>query len=462
MEKQRIKSNSKSCKRLLILICSLLYSSGLFAQVSTKAKLEPLRINPVEDQQLFTNTNIKFEVVVPDFRPVQIDITTPEDTAYVAYKTIRRTENFGDEGGTKIEIWTTFSKAGTYTLKPLAIRIRNFNYQLQFNPVVINVNPQELVPEVVLEFSNGIEVSSSSIGEGKNPVFEVKTGDKLKFRLNLKYAVQLVQFSWEIPKDSIFTQLKTYEITEMKYRDKTYSENLIPVADFEWISLVPGKVTLPEFYITATGYNGRKTDVKMPKAVIQVVQKNGVTTTSNNEKFLDSAFDFSDNVYEKDSSKDVTREVCMRLASLRKNERISITRDIKKQREELEKEYNLPSTQNEFSIIILFISAILVVFFAFLLIIFIRKGIVGANILTGVLELCAIILLVVCIVKAKKDYAVSLGCKIYSIPEISAGSQTEIPAGNRVLIKESVDDWCYVELGETGGWCKDSEILVIK
>ena len=66
MEKQRSKSNSKFCRRLLIL--SLLFLAGsfsnCFAQNLTGAMIRNLRIVPVENQQLYTNTTLKFVILL--------------------------------------------------------------------------------------------------------------------------------------------------------------------------------------------------------------------------------------------------------------------------------------------------------------------------------------------------------------------------------------------------------------
>ena len=456
MEKQRIKSNSKSRRRLLGFLL-LLCCSTCFGQVLTSSMIKELRISPIEEQLLFTNTTIKFELNLPYVKPNQIELFTPETQNNVSFKTMRKSENYS-EGGTKVELWLSFEKAGTYKLKPLNVRVRNSLYKIQFEEVTIGVNPMELVPVISVNFNKESNYYSEN---RKDPVLTVKAGEKLRFRINLKYAVQLVQYNWELPKDSIFAETKKYEITELKHRDRVYSEEIIPVADYEWIPLVPGIVELPVFNLSAIGYNGRRTDLQLPKLYVKV--ENGESSTDVLESHLfDSAFDFTDKTAGENDSNSITREVCIKLADMRSKERLALSFTPGRERAALENEYGLPSNQNEFSVMILFAAIFLTLFFTFLFIIFIRKRLLGANIINGIFLLVSIILLIFSVIRSTKDYAVSLDCKIYSIPEASAESKSEIPAGNRVEIKEEVSDWYFVQLGESGGWCRKDEVIIIK
>ena len=234
MEKQRVKSVTKSCRRLLILFVffSVCVPVNLFAQKINSSVIKSLKIEPSPEQDLFTNTNLKFEVTIPEIKPGQIEVAVPSENENVTFRTLRRIEDFST-GGTKIELWMTFSKDGTYKLEPLLVRIKNNSYNIKFSDFVILKNPQELLPLVVVRL-NGTYADSNS------PVISVRTGQKIDFRIYIKYAVQLVQYDWEIPKNSIFTEYKKYEITELKYRDRVYSEDLVPIADFEWIPLIEG------------------------------------------------------------------------------------------------------------------------------------------------------------------------------------------------------------------------------
>ena len=81
MEKQRNKSVSESCRRLLkklFTFAVLFFSAGvLFSQTLTSAMTRELRISPAQGQQLCVNSEIKFEVTIPYTLPGQIDVSMP-------------------------------------------------------------------------------------------------------------------------------------------------------------------------------------------------------------------------------------------------------------------------------------------------------------------------------------------------------------------------------------------------
>ena len=65
-------------------------------------------------------------------------------------------------------------------------------------------------------------------------------------------------------------------------------------------------------------------------------------------------------------------------------------------------------------------------------------------------------------IKRCEKFGICKGCTIYSIPENTAAASSEIGRGNTVRILETTGSWLYIELGETGGWCKAENILIIK
>ena len=472
MEKQRIKSDSKSCRRLLILLILLfaILPAKLSAQKINTSFFKNLRIEPSPDQELFTNSSLKFEVIIPGIKPGQIEAAVPAEDENISFRTLRRLEDF-TTGGTKIELWMTFSKDGTYKLNPLQIKVKNTSYNIKFADFVIRKNPQELVPVVFVRL-NGTYINSETYSAGAKaaPIISVRAGQKIDFRIYIKYAVQLVQYDWEIPKNSIFTEYKKYEITELKYRDRVYSEDLVPIADFEWIPLVEGKQDLPEFSLSAIGYNGRRTDLSMPKAYIQV--NAGVSSAdsfaaasgsnSSQNRLFASAFEVNRDEEEAENAKVVTEEVCRQLAELRGRERIFFTIKTIRQREALEREYNIPVSRKEFPAVILIISIFFVLLLIILLLIFIRKRRFGPAICHGVTLICFLVIMIVSSVKVHSRFAISLGCTLYTIPEENAQTKSQLPAGNRVQIRDEAADWYYVELGESVGWCRKNEVLIIK
>ena len=445
MEKQRSKSKRLTGRRLLIVFFLLTTFQG-FSQTLTNAMLRSLRISPVENQQFWVNTDIKFETVIPFTLPSQIDISMPEETEHMSFKTLRKVEW---DGGTKIEIWFSFDKTGTYIPSPLVVKIKNSRRQIQFDSVKIGINPKEQQPLCIIVTP-----------QGNNKNLTVRAGETLKFGVYLQYAVQLTQFNWEIPKDSLFEQIRTHEFTEIKQREKVVTDELIPISDFEWTPLVPGTVSFPRFTIQAIAYNGDKVTVRMPQITVKVLEgkQKGVTEGTS---YFEAAFNTDEVLDEGNNTAEVTPQAALLIAELRGKERHSVFGKARKLRIVLEREYNLPYSQKEFKVMWLYVCLVFLVAAAVLLVIFIRKKKHGIDLLCGVVLVLVLVAAIYCGVCAGKRYGISTGSKVYSIPESNAAVTSELPAGNRVQIISQTENWYLLRFGETEGWCKKEDIALI-
>ena len=458
MEKQRKHTKSESGRRLLKnvikgIAVALFFAVGpqsVFGQTLTNALIKELRISPVPEQALVVNSDIKFEVIIPYTSPGQIDVSMPEEPENVQIKTLRKVEAAGNGGGTKIELWISFSKTGMYFFSPLEVKIKNSRKQIAFMPVKIGINPKEQEPVCVIVTDSGM-----------NKNVTVAAGQTLKFRICLKYAVQLVQFSWELPKDSLFVQGKTYEFTEIKQREKIVTDDLIPVSDFEWTPLVTGVMDFPEFNIQAIAYNGDKVTVKLPAIKVNVVKARG-KKSGNESSYFSEAFesDLLDGVEEQAAV--VTEQDAEILAKLRSKERHSLFGKARKERIEYEKKSGLPYTQKEFKIIWIFICSFIACAIAALMVFLSYKKRGGLNIFLSVILICVIILVIYCAVCGHKKYGISKGAQLCSIPEANASIKSELPAGNRIQILEQSGEWYLLRFGETEGWCTKENIVIIK
>ena len=458
MEKQRKHTDSKSCRRLLKLFLTALVSCFFFAagtvqafsQSLTNSMIRELRISAAPDQQLAVNSDIKFEVVIPYTMPSQIDVSMPEEPENVQFKTLRKVESGERGGGTKIELWFSFSKTGTYLLPPLVVKIKNSRKQLAFRPVKIGINPKEQPPLCVI-------VTDA----GRNKNLTVPAGQSIKFKLCLQYAVQLVQFSWELPKDSLFVQGKVYDITEIKQREKVVSDELIPVSDFEWTPLVTGVMEFPKFNIQAIAYNGDKVIVKIPQIKVNVVKARGMVDGADNSYFAQA---FEQELVEEEENLviPVSVEDAAKLAELRSRERHSVLPKARKRRVEFEKQFGLPYNQKEFKIVWIYVCLVIALSIVVLMIIFFRKKRSGLNLILGIVLVCELTITIYTIVLGSKKYGISSGGQICSIPEASASIKSELPAGNRVQLLDESGDWYLVRFGETEGWCMKNEVIILR
>ncbi len=463
MEKQRIKSDSRSCRRLLILLgLTAFFTTGLFSQNLSLAEINQLQVLPAENQPLFTKTDLKFEVSVPKVKPSQIQVMSTNLPSDVSFKTVRKVQDY-ENGGTKIEVWYTFDKPGTYQLPRLPLMIQNKRRYISFQEVSVSDDPSKQIPKMLLIFNNGYKLSSSDEAPSK-AAFTCKLGEKLSFTVYLQYSTQLVQFNWDLPKDSIFTQTETFEFTEVKYREKKYSHDLIPVASFEWIGLSTGEKELPKIKITATGYNGYRNELLLPKLTINFTQGN-LDTKDSEEGIFSSAFTTTNTQEEKNSNLVITDQLCQALADLYSQERKALFSytNIRKARINLETDLGLPSTSSgNYSILWLLGSIIFTVFVLVCFIISIKKHHLIRVLIFGTAMLIGIVSIFYSIGQRMHTFGICKGCTISSVPEVSAEAISEISAGNHVEITEKAGKWYYIELGQTGGWCLQDKIILIK
>ena len=186
MEKQRIKSITKSGRRLLVFsIFLLLCSNSLFSHILTYAEVSALSILPAEGEKLYAKKDIKFEVLLPDTKANSVQIQPPNEIQNVSLKTLRKSEIYGENTSTKIEIWYNFEKKGDYQLPPITILLQGRKRVLRFAKVKISENPENMLPRMIIEFSDGTTVSSDD-NAPKKPVLSAKVGEKISFTLYLQ------------------------------------------------------------------------------------------------------------------------------------------------------------------------------------------------------------------------------------------------------------------------------------
>lgn len=463
MEKQRIITTTKSCRRLLVSILLALFAVQLEAQTLTASIIKDLTIAPASDQHLYAKEDIKFEVYIPYVKSTQVQVQNPSIAAEVSFKQLKKYDDFSDgpNGGVKLELWYTFGKKGNYQLPPLSLVIQNRRRTIKYSPVTISDNPADMNPRIVIELSNGQMLYS----DAKNDVIKVPVMEPLSFTVNLQYAVQLIQFTYDIPKESILTQTNVFEIVEIKYREKNYTDDLIPVATFDWTGLVPGKHTMPPLKMRVTGYNGYRIDCIMPEFVVDFVEDSSSSSKlDNNNSAFEDAFDFDFEAEEAAKQERITEQTCEQLAQLRieeKNKIFGHNANIA-QRREFEEKYEISAAENEFYMGIYYLSHLILLAGIILFIYLLRKKNRNKAIIVATLSICSIAFFVYTEVRKHETYGIFKGGKVSSIPEENAESYSEISAGNRVHITEKAGKWYYIELGETGGWCLQENVLVIE
>ncbi len=463
MEKQRIKSTFRFSRRFLISLLLLLAAGKAFSQTLTLAQIKQLSFKTEEGQNLYTKTDIKFSVTIPYVSPSQVQVLSANQQSDISFRSMRKTESY-EQKGTVIEIWYNFSNKGSFTLNPLSLSIQNRSRTIKFEPVTITEDPATMNPRIVLTFEDGTKVYSDE-SDFKNPLLTVKTGRKLRFTVNLQYAMQLVQFNWEIPKDSIFTCVQQYEFTEVRHRERVYSHSLIPVASFEWTGLVEGPQALPKIRLNAAGYNGYRSELLMPQIIIDFKDDGPVAESISDSDIFDAAFYQESSLEESKIIIPLTSEECQLLADLYSREHNGFFTYIKARRDRInfENEHGIVASTNQiFPSILLYVSLVVLIASIVCLIIAIRRKHKIRTLLFIILLLLSLAVLTYCSVRRHERYGISTACKLYSIPQANADSVSELASGSRVRIFERTGQWYYIEMGESGGWCRADQIYIIR
>ena len=177
MEKQRIKSAAKSFGRLLAAIKSaaifaLLSAAGAEAfcqSVISQTQCDALKIAPSENQKFYTKSDIKFEVLIPNTNANSIQLQSSRSPQGATMRTMRKTQDYGDTPGTKLEFWYTFEKKGDYQIAPLSLLISNRRRSISFDPITVTDNPEFLLPRIVLVFPDDKYFYSDEAFDSEKP-----------------------------------------------------------------------------------------------------------------------------------------------------------------------------------------------------------------------------------------------------------------------------------------------------
>lgn len=463
MEKQRNQRFIKSGRRFLIILTALFCSTALFAQNITLEQIRQLRFVPDEGQNLYTKTDLKFIVTIPNVRASQVQVLAASQEHDITFRTIRKSEDY-KQNGTTIEVWYNFAKEGSYTPSPLPMMIQNRRRSISFESVTVTVDPSTMNPRIVLAFEDGIKIYSDDL-LGNSPVLKIPTGKKIKLTVNLQYATQLTQFNWDLPKDSIFTCIDEYEFTEHRYRERVYSHTLIPVASFEWTGLIPGLQKIPTFRLNAIGYNGARIELKMPGFLIEFTESNDSEESAIEEDIFSAAFFQEEEQADSFGATLLTKEECQTLADYytKEHNEFLLYPKARKNRINYEESCGLIVSPNPIFPSVLFYIAIIIILTSIVfMIIAIRNKHKIRTLAFIILLVIGIAILIYCAVRKNERYGICTGCKIYSIPQANAESVSEVSGGSRVRILEHTGKWYYIEVGETGGWCNTGDICIIR
>ncbi len=464
MEKSSKWQKRRFCNRLLTLFFLLFLAVPCFAKPLSNSQIKALVIEP-DAPQFFTAQENGYTVCFDgiDSASIQTDLNTlPPGVQFVSSK---RFPHVNEEGeiGTMIQFWFSFTDVGPVKLPPLIVRINKRTFYLPFGDVTVYENPALISPVLEVDFGDDIKVTSSKNGV---KTVKVRTGEKLNFRLNIKYCVQIMAFNWTLPKDSIFTETKRYQIAEGNLRTTEFSAESVPVADFEWNPLVAGTYSLPQLEIKALSYSGAQRTIYMPEYEIVVTGK-AVTAQENPfipaEKLYSSAWDQDDGDETVTERKIVSLADCHQIAKLRSAERHTFNvSSARKNRQSFEEGVGIPDAPKEHSISIMWAEfAFSILIFGLMIIFFIVKR-YKASVAAFIAVLAFSLVTISDAIDLNKEYGIFCGGEVWTVPEPHTSNTKAVSPGVRVRVSGHAGEWYYVESSNISGWVPESSVLLIQ
>ena len=474
MEELRIPRKEQFSNRLLKKIVKavaavfILFSTSVFA--ITPQEIQRITIKP-EQNVFFTNQELKYVLEIPEIQPHFVQTQLQENMKEgVIFVSSRRMEYFTNDNqtGTRIEFWFTFKDAGIGTIPPLIVRINGRTYYLKFENVQIYENPKTIAPRLVVELDSTKTIyPSAENSKRRTETFNSAATKPIDVIVYVQYAVQIKQFGYEIPRDSIFEEVERYDMVSGKLRSNEFSQEKIPLARFKWTPLKDGKYSLPNIRAVATAYSGRNLELGLPECSVNVSKNtNSEEVNKTDDDFSMFAYALSEPVDEEGLKEInvITEADYYKIAALRCDERRSFgpSPSIRKQRIAMEQKVGIPVSRDEPSIPLCHTLTILFVLFtAFSIVFFIFKKKLFAVIAACLAVTFGSLSLIMGVLVLER-HAVVKGGSISPIPENSALSSTAVTAGTCVRIKEETAQWYYIEYHENGGWIKKEELILVE
>lgn len=477
MEKQRTYGRIEFFRRLLILsilrrVCKtvfavlflLIFTGNRFLRAQTPSDPQKLRVTPPVGA-LYSGREYMFSLVIPDVKPSVVQTDTPEMPVGVSIVSMRRIDysERGMQSGTEIDIWLSFRDARIYTLPPLRVRIKGRLYEIPFAAVNIEQNPASTSPRLIVKFANGTEISDGEAND--EALFTLPAGEKILFTLYLQYAVQVMRFSWQAPKDALLTELWRYEINDSAARSSLFTADPIPVALFEWQPLMSGNTALPDIELTASAYSGARVKLSLPAAVIRVVPSVSVPSdeSDSNESYFSYAFSEVDNPESEHTVRALSEADCEKLALFRSAERHAFfSRKAASDRRAFETKLGITSGKAEpkAAVCTLFVLCAGVLALLCIVLFAVKKRAFAYTVLC---VFCIVLAFAVALtIRLSAVYGIFKGGEIRLVPDESSGFVSPIGSGERVRIEETAGKWMYIRYGTTGGWVESSSVAPIR
>ena len=420
-----------------------------------------------QESRFFVGQDCGFVLEIPNAAPSVVQMEIPDTPSDVRFLTFKKDEYIDEEGshGTKIQAWFMFSsptEQGRQTvLPPFKVKVKNRQYIVPVAPVTVYDVPERLFPELRVLFDGS--KNGDAVFVGADSVV-VKAGESVHLSLYVRYCTQLLRFSWDLPKNAIFTETERYNIARGEPQGKAFSPDWIPVARFVWTPLVAGEYSLPPISVEAVAYNGSRRTI-VPAAKKLVVQEAAQTQSVSEQKnpFFADAFWSDENLVPAESAVAITSEQCRHLAELRSAERNSFpfsrTRTERKAYESQLGFSDVPSEPSKPLPHVLLAISVACALIATALFLSRHTRMMIPPILAAILFLIASIWVYATCVAS---YAIFSGGEMSQVPEEKFSSSVTVTGGIRVRVMEKAGEWVYIVGTDVAGWVKNDTLWIIE
>jgi hypothetical protein len=408
-------------------------------------------------ERIFTDAENSFCVEIEGVSPESVQVAVnslPQGASFVSYKketVVMSADEKNFSSGTRITIWMNFSRAGFYNIRPVDLVIGGNFYQVPFEAVEVFENPRFVQPEVKIIFSDE---------KFQQKKFEAQEGDHIIFSVAVRYAAEIFDVTWNIPRDSVFKKISGFD-EKFSVSKNSYSAEFLPVAVFDWQPLKSGETEFPEIFVSASSYNGTKFSVKCNAQKFKILRGEKKSAEKKNPSIFSYAFIQDEKPAEEKNFAD--EKSVEKIFDLHCRERHSLPfSKAAAERKKLEAQLELPAEKNEPSLI-LFRGGI---FFA---LIFALAAIAGIFLHRKKFAFFALVIFASSAVflfvygfRLNEKRGIFAGGKMNPIPEKNLQSGVTVPGGSVVMILRTAGGWMYIRYNDTCGWVDSRNVHLIK
>ena len=437
MEKNRVRQKKRWRSGLLVSVCIAVFIFPAGAKTLSDSEIPALRLLP-QDDMCFVGQEMTFTLDLPgiDSSLARTDVPDFSEGKTDARLVSARKSDFSDSDGdvgTRFQFQIAFSSAGIIVLPPLAVYINHRSYAIPFERVTVYEDPSTIEPELSIAFENKRLRSRKT----QSQPLSVSVGETVYFTLYIRYCTQLLHFSWDLPKNAIFTEVERYDIARGEPQKKSFSPDMLPLARFSWKPLIEGSYAVPSFSVEAVAYNGARKMISLPPMTLSVSASQNIEeknlSSSQRKGLFAQAFAPPERTGE-----ETPTELMSPLDGQKKGSGRML--------EPLQADRQRP--------VLFLAAAIACLLLSGALYLLRQKRKILPPLVISLVFLGGAIWTYV---DSRSRYAIFSGGAVSVVPEESASSVMQVPAGTRVKIVEKAGDWVYIKSDDYAGWVKEKD-----